>query len=87
MSFDLQELEDRIAKRLPHWWARTKNAGVTSAYAGFAAATMWPIIEEAQRGNLVGAGMLIGSLSSGVWGSLMAAQRTRGVRRATFNRA
>ena len=77
MPFDLQTLKDRLAARLPEWFERAKSASLTSTYAGFGAVAMWPLLEEVQRGNLLGTGMLLGSLTTGVFGSLIAAQLER----------
>ncbi len=77
MAFDLNTFKNRIAAGLPGWFNTAKTGGLTSVYAGFAAAVMWPLVEEVRRGNLLGTGMLVGSLTTGVFGSLIAAQLER----------
>ncbi len=77
MAIDLQTLKDRVAARLPGWFDHARTGGLTSVYAGFAAAVMWPLVQEVQRGNLLGTGMVVGSLTTGVFGSLIAAQLER----------
>ena len=76
MPLDLQTLKARITDRLLDWWPRARHAGLTSVYAGFAAATLIPLV-EASRHDPVGARMLLGSLVSGVWGNVIADQLGR----------
>jgi hypothetical protein len=77
MPFGLQTLRDRLAAGLPAWFERAKTAGLNSTYAGFGALAMWPIVEEALRGNAATPAVLASALAAGAFGSLIAAQLER----------
>jgi hypothetical protein len=77
MAFDLDRWKEGLRAQLEGWWHRAKRAGVTSVYAGLSAATLWPLVEAARRGELTSVLLALGAVSGGVGANLIAEQIQR----------
>ncbi|MBI4587624.1 MAG: hypothetical protein HY725_02195 [Candidatus Rokubacteria bacterium] len=77
MTFDLDHWKERLRERLDGWWRRAERAGATSVYAGLTAAALWPLVEAAQKGEMIQVILALGAVSGGVGANLIAEQIQR----------
>jgi len=52
MAFDLNVWKEKVRERLRDWRPRMEQAGVSSVYAFLSAASLWPVIQAYQGGDL-----------------------------------
>lgn len=71
MTFNIDSWKARIKERFQNWRPRTTKLAVDSLYVTLAAATLWPVAEAYQQGELL-AVMAMGQLLAGVGGNLLA---------------
>jgi hypothetical protein len=77
MTFDLDRWKEGLRAQLDGWWPRAKHASARSVYAGLSAATLWPLLEAAQKGELTSVLLALGTVSGGVGANLIAEQIQR----------
>ncbi len=70
MAFDERAWREQLRERLQGWKARMARAGVKSVYAFLSAATLWPVAQAIQQGDLaalVALGGVLGNIGSNLW--------------------
>lgn len=77
MTFDLDRWRARLRADSDGWWAHARRAGAESVYASLSAAVLWPLVEAAQKGELMPVLLALGAVTGGVGANLISAQIQR----------
>lgn len=71
MAFDLDAWKEKVREQLQGWKPRMERAGVNSVYAFLSAATLWPVVQAYQGGDLA-AVFALANVLAGVGTNLLA---------------
>lgn len=77
MAFDLDTWKERAAGQMADiksWWERARPGAAHAVYSALCAATLWPVVEAAQAGDVVPAVAAMLGVAGGVGGNLLAEQ-------------